>query len=96
MSTHGLTRYWIEFDWPGGEGIVGLLEPFGFGVTAFDLDDALTLLRTEFFELMEKPMPPIRKVIENVDVSTLDDHVWPNMHPPNWRGVWYPMLKMLH
>jgi len=37
-------------------------------------------------------MPEIKKVIENVDVSTLDaGHVLPNMSPPNIRGVWFPL-----
>jgi len=40
-------------------------------------------------------MPPVRKVVENVDVSTLDDHVRPNMHPPNWRGMWFPTAGRL-
>jgi hypothetical protein len=96
MTEGALRRYWIEPAWPKPEGTVaGLLEPFGFGVTAFSLDDALGLLRREFFEPMGSPLPPVRGVIEDVDVSTLDDHVRPNMHPPNWRGVWYPMLKPL-
>ena len=97
MTEGALRRYWIEFAWPKPEGIVaGRPEPFGFGVTAFSLDDALDLLRREFFERMESPMPPLRGVIEDVDVSTLDDdHVRPNMHPPNWRGVWYPRLRTL-
>ena len=97
-----LARYWIEFDWPKREGVViGVLEPVGFGVTAFDLDDALRLIRTEFFDRMAttgiaKDEPPLRRVIENVDISTVDaDNILPNMHPPNWRGVWYPRLKPL-
>jgi hypothetical protein len=32
----------------------------------------------------------MREVVENVDVSELDDHVGPNMNPPNWRGMWFP------
>jgi hypothetical protein len=28
---------------------------------------------------------------QDVDVQSLDQgHVIPNMHPPNWRGIWYP------
>ena len=51
MSKQSLTRYWIEFDWPRREGVViGLMEPIGFGVTALGLDDALALVRTEFFQ----------------------------------------------
>ena len=74
MSKQSLTRYWIEFDWPRREGVViGLMEPIGFGVTALGLDDALALVRTEFFQEMEKPMPPVRKVIDNVDMRGRDN-----------------------
>jgi hypothetical protein len=52
-------------------------------------------VRANFFEVMKRPMPPVRKLTENVDVSTLGDQVRPHMHPPNWRGVWYPPLKPL-
>ena len=97
-----LTRYWIELDWPSHPPrTIGVQEPVGFGVTAFDLDDALSLIRREFFDRMAragipKAEPPVRRVTEDVDVSTLDaNHVLPNMHPPNWRGVWYPRLGSL-
>ena len=96
-----LTRYWIEFDWPQPDGVATtVFGPHGFGVTAFDLDDALGLIRTEFFDRIEnagraKPEPPVRSVVEDVDVSLLSDHVRPNMYPPNWRGVWYPKLRPL-
>jgi len=83
-----LKRFWFEFefenvnDLPSGIG-------FGCGVTAYDHDDALIVLNKEVFK--NKPMPRIKKVIENVDISTLDaGHVLPNMLPPNWRGVWWP------
>ena len=64
----------IEFDWPRREGVViGLMEPIGFGVTALGLDDAVALVRTELFQEMEKPMPPVRKVIDNVDMRGRDN-----------------------
>ena len=89
-----LTRYWITFAYPPvqAEGVViGLSHrPTGFGVTATDLDDALGIVHREFFQRHDLDMPPVREVVENVDVSTLDDHVRPNMHPPNWRGMWFP------
>jgi hypothetical protein len=89
-----LTRYWITFRYPPvkSEGVVvGLWhQQVGFGVTALDLDDALGIVRREFFDKHDLDMPPVREVVENVDVSTLDDHIRPNMHPPNWRGMWFP------
>ena len=97
-----LHRYWIEFDEPADV-------PAGrrrFGVTAFDIEDAMRLLRAEV-EAEEAsrrrarpgargsgvrmPAEPSR-VVEDVDVTTLDaGHVRPNpMHPPSERGVWFP------
>ena len=34
-------------------------------------------------------------VLEDVDIRTLDqNHVIPNMGPPNFRGVWFPRLNL--
>jgi hypothetical protein len=89
-----LTRYWITFDYAAGkaEGTVlpEWLEQTGFGVTAIDLDDAMAIVERDWFGAHGFPVPPTREVVENIDVSTLDDHVRPNMHPPNWRGLWFP------
>ena len=83
MST--LRRFWFTF------------EPFqtptalnlGCGVTAGDYTDAVELLRKRVFR--DSELPSIRKVIEDIDISTLDSrHVLPNMNPPNARGVWFP------
>jgi hypothetical protein len=66
-------------------------KPSGYGVTAFDYLDAVQLLRERVFS--GKDLPAIGSVIEDVDISTLDDrHVRPNMGVPVWRGVWYPNL----
>lgn len=81
-----LTRYWIELD--------GKAAPTNqFGVTAYSTDDALSLI-AEYFKRTYQEEAPIKtsRVIENVDVSTLDaGHVLPNMLPPIFRGIWYPM-----
>jgi hypothetical protein len=96
-----LHRYWIEFDEPG---LPASLRRFG--VTAFDIEDAMRLLRREVEALevqrhraladgsgMRVPAAPSR-VVEDVDVTTLDaGHVRPNMHPPSERGVWFPKLR---
>ena len=82
-----LTRYWFEFDWGDEEPPPGAR--FGCGVTALGAEDALALLRERVF--VGRDLPPIKRMIEDVDVSTLDEgHVLPNMAPPNWRGVWFP------
>lgn len=82
-----LRRYWIEFEPnsdPGGRVRAGC------GVTAFDREDAFRLLRERVFAGEE--LPPIRRVIENVEISALDPgHVRPNMGTPLRRGVWFPL-----
>lgn len=83
-----LTRFWFEFDrdsLPTGLGIA-----LGCGVTAWSYDDAINILEEEVFR--DVAFPKIKKVDENIDISTLDrSHVLPNMLPPNVRGVWYPI-----
>lgn len=80
-----LKRYWFSFeDLPKHS-----LLQFGCGVTAHDYDDAISLLHHSIFK--GDAMPPIKDVIEDVDISTLDrGHVIPNMEAPVWRGVWFP------
>jgi hypothetical protein len=89
--TGRLRTYWFEFDlaqgddWPRGTRI-------GAGVTAFDMDDARTLLGSDVFT--GGPIPPIVKVVEDVDPRTLDPwSVLANMHPPTVRGLWFPAMS---
>jgi hypothetical protein len=83
-----LTRYWIEFDHTSSK--KARMTPW-IGVTAWTLDDALGLVRLLLFDGGE--LPPITELIENVDVSQLDEkHVQGHIHPPNRRGVWYPRI----
>ena len=93
-----LRRYWVEFDVP--ESRVSLSDETetvmrdwrlaACGVTAFTVDDALQMIRELLYR--DEPMPPIRKVIEDVDITTLDRHVRPNIGVPIWRGIWYPRV----
>lgn len=91
-----LTRYWFEFvisdqDLQRYNNYGGL--GLGCGVTAYTYEDALAVLAEQLFR--GEPIPPVRKVIEDVDVSTLDaGHVLPNMGVPAWRGVWFPCLNI--
>jgi hypothetical protein len=87
-----LTRYWIEFEnvdlnvseYSSHAGL-----GWGVGVTAHNWDDALSLLQDLLFR--GDPIPNITHVIENIDVSNLDDgHILPNIGPPTFRGIWYP------
>lgn len=80
-----LVRFWFEFETP---------EPPQrwvprVGVTAWTVDDARLMVSERL--LGGRELPHVIALIENVDVSTLDEnHVVPNMDPPNERGIWYP------
>jgi hypothetical protein len=98
----GLRRFWLEFDLPlsppaAGIGtVVGAGEPSpwvllrtGVGVTGSDLDECFDIVRSKIFS--RTLMPAVIKVVEDIDVSTLDEErVLPNMEPPIWRGIWFP------
>ena len=82
-------RYWFVFQilsafgFPPGIGI-------GCGITAIDLDDAIKIMDRKIFFASNRP--PFKKVIEDVDIRTLDQgHVIPNMQSPVERGVWFPL-----
>jgi len=83
-----LHRYWIRLD-------LTLRDPqpigvfLGVGVTAFDEEEALRMVREQVFA--RHPFPAVKEIITDVDISTLDDgHVRPNMGNPVVRGVWFP------
>ena len=84
MEPH-LRRYWFKFE--------PLEKPSplnrGCGITAYSLDDAVSLLRERVFS--DQPLPRIAQTIVDVDVSTLNPgHVIPNMGLVTRRGVWFP------
>lgn len=82
-----LRRYWLWFPGSAHQLPAGLA--YGCGVTAYDYDDVLTLLREHVFAGTTPPDPA--EVVEDVDVSKLDPgHVLPNMEDPATRGVWFP------
>jgi hypothetical protein len=82
-------RYWFEFEFNHFTELPIDLA-LGCGITAFNYDDAIDMLTNQVFK--GRLVAPIKKVIENVDVSTLDaGHVLPNMPVPTTvRGIWYP------
>ncbi|MDE1461026.1 hypothetical protein [Spartinivicinus poritis] len=83
-----LHRFWFRFDFKLDDGSPpGLL--MGCGVTAYNYDDALELLKSKVFKDI---VPPPKSVEEDVDVSTLDTgHVLPNMGNVTVRGIWFPL-----
>jgi hypothetical protein len=82
-------RFWFEFEIPSAFGYppgIGI----GCGITAFDYTDAISIMDQKVFTGMKRP--PFKRVIENVDIGTLDQgHVIPNMKPPVDRGIWFPI-----
>lgn len=87
-----LVRYWIEFEISPGEltmypSYAGLA--YGCGVTAPSYEEAVDTLVEKLFR--KDPIPEIKTVIENVDLSALDaGHVLPNIGNPVVRGIWFP------
>lgn len=84
-----MIRYWFEFENNSNQDL-----PFGLtvgcGITACNYEDALAILRQKVFK--DRPVAAIKNVIENVDISTLDEgHVLPNVPATvTTKGVWYP------
>jgi hypothetical protein len=84
-----VTRYWFEFDSTQIKDLPPGL-PFGCGVTAYDYNDAISILRQSVFKGQE--IPELKNKKENIDIRTLDQrHVIPNMKDPTLRGVWFPL-----
>lgn len=79
-----LHRFWFSFqDIPSFSAL-----SVGCGVTAYAYDDAVQILKDKVFE----QSLPACSVIEDIDVSTLDEnHVRPNMGAVTQRGVWFPL-----
>jgi hypothetical protein len=84
-------RYWFEFvvdlaDWAAPSSVLRA----GCGVTGYDVDDCLRIISDKV--LGGANPPTIRRVVEDIDVSTLDQkHVVPNMGSIFRRGIWFPL-----
>ena len=84
-----LKRYWFEFN-NESDDVHDIWFPKKCGVTAYNYEDAIDLLRLCVFK--KRSLPQIKKVVEDVDISNLDaNHVRLNMSIPTKRGVWYPI-----
>jgi hypothetical protein len=65
-----LTRFWFEFDFSGDAlRRFGYLPAYGVGITAYNYNDAMRIMRR--WVVRGDEMPEFTKVIENVDVSRL-------------------------
>lgn len=91
-----LKRYWFEFDFSSGDvSEYGHLPPYGCGITAYDYDDALLILRS--FIIQDRNVPKLKQVVENIDISTLKKesiNIELGLGVPVWRGVWYPAYNL--
>jgi len=78
-----LVPYWIDPQQPWG--------PLGYGVTAFLLEDACTIIR-----LFDHELPPLShcNIEKNVSYFSLNHHVQCNMGPIVVRGLWYPFTMV--
>jgi hypothetical protein len=91
-----LHRYWFEFEKPKSsasdkELVLTCWPPFGCGVTGYDYDDAVALMKRMVFS--SEALPNIATVSKDADMSVLlneNEHIWPNISCPVWRGVWWP------
>lgn len=80
-----LVKYWFQFDHPTDS-----MDKLSFGVTAYNYEDAINLIR-DAFEKSE--LPPIKSFFENTDVFQLDEAgnpIYPENMPGNFRGIWFP------
>lgn len=82
-----LIRFWFTFE---SSSTLPPVIKLGCGITAYNFDDALALLRQKI--CLNGKEIIIKNCIENIDLTTLDqNHVLPNILPPNFRGIWYPL-----
>ncbi len=85
-----LHRYWFEFEATRDARRV----PFGCGVTASTIDDALDLVAETYFNGCR---PTVSRLVEDVDVGDLADELAHRVQPvvigvPFARGIWYPKV----
>jgi hypothetical protein len=85
IMTQQVRKYWFRFERRPKPTAINL----GCGVTAYDYDDAIGLLRDRIFGA--NGPPPIVEAIEDVDLSSLEQkHVLPNIGDTATRGIWFP------
>jgi len=78
-------------DLPAGTIRLSPWPPTGCGVTAYTLEDAEHLMYARLGKV--GLIPPIQRIIEDVDVSTIAV-LRHGLIIPVWRGVWYPLMPL--
>ena len=64
----------------------------GVGITAYSKNDAEMILAGAISR--HNLRLDITEIIVDINIQDLDQgHIIPNMNPPNFRGVWFPMLN---
>jgi plastocyanin len=86
-------RYWFEFDVDSSAATSGIRERLarGCGVTGRDEDDCLDLIKRNV--VADNELPKVRRVIRDVDLSTLSTMIRNTMDGSRARGVWYPTSR---
>ena len=87
MSAEALTAFWIIP--PARHG------PLGFGVTAYDIGDALGIIRSlGYADYLPSDLATL-KITQGVRYADLEEnHVRTNMGPIVVRGMWYPFVRV--
>ena len=81
----GLRRFWVRFAQLPYPTAINL----GCGVTAVDLDDALSLIQRQAFD--PDPLPAVVECIEDASLDQIEQkHARPNVGNVLLRGVWFP------
>lgn len=82
-----LETYWISFPQDSRR-------PMGIGVTAYSIEDAFGLIRTQGFDAWFVGAREI-KILSGVRPADIDqNHILPNSGPMQFRGVWYPAANI--
>lgn len=100
-----LHRFWIEFDIPTSEhpdpptsGTISVdggsrryrMLSRGVGVTGYDLEDCLGMVR----EALKEGLPPITAVVTDPDLSGPEwDSRLTGSGSPVWRSIWFPLNR---
>ncbi len=77
--------FWIEI--PGVSHC-----PLGYGVTAWTLEDAFSIILGRGYSLPSDPMK--MRIRENIRFEELSEYVKDHMGPIVVRGMWYPFYRL--